>query len=174
MILSNSNRCNGLSFGVRSMNLHSPHIELRVPFNAGGVWQVWDQNPGEVSQQHSAPRADALPSERRRAQCLHNALPHGPAGAQPLPLQSGGRDQPGSARMHTHKKLTQTGLMGPGVYILLLFLKVFNILWRIRYTDSLFSLICNPTNTSGGGCCQLLSDVVVTDSLSLLCREWIL
>lgn len=56
----------------------------------GGVRQVRDPHPGEVSRHHPAPRADALPSEWRRAQRLHHALPHGLAGAQPLSLQSGG------------------------------------------------------------------------------------
>lgn len=72
-----------------------------LSFVAGGVWQVWDPNSGEVPQQHSAPRAHGVPPERRRAQRLHDALPHGPAGAQSLPLQSCGRDQSGSSHSQT-------------------------------------------------------------------------
>lgn len=81
-----------------------------LSFNIGGVRQVRNPNTSQVSQPHSAPRADAAPPEWRRAQRLHHALSDGPAGAQPLPVQSGGRDQPG--KKHTHK-LDLKQHMGP-------------------------------------------------------------
>lgn len=73
-------------------------------FDTGGVWQVRDPYPSQVSQPHAAPRADGAPSEWRRAQRLHHALPHGPAGTQPLPLQGGRWDQPGETHTQSRKK----------------------------------------------------------------------